>query len=461
MNKKFYLLIGLIVAAIALVIGTSYAYFMATVTGGDSGNETVIKSGNLSLTLTDNNSLTLNGIPGDSASKEFTVTNTGTNETFYNIKMVDVTNTFVDKNDLVYTLVGDNDVNITETVIPSTSDEYLATNITIGKGVTHNYTLTITFKETNDNQDDNKGATFSGKININNEKGVIWPPVSPVQLLNNLYGESNPELVVDDYDNIRYIGADPANYIYFNCDDYNNPTAETCEKWRIIGSFKDIEDSEGQTTERVKIMRDEFVSTSIAWDERDNESPYPYGSNNWATATLNTYLNGEYYNSLKNDTTKNLIDSVVWNLGGSSTYNDVTAKMFYERERGTTVYGSNPTTWTGKIALIYPSDYGYATSGGSTTSRETCLNKELYNWNSPSFSDCKNNDYIFDSSTSQWTLAHLSSNSNNAFRVSSYGFARNSLAYSGYGVRPVLYLESSALIISGDGSEASPFVPRG
>ena len=171
MNKKFYLLIGVIVVAIALVIGTSYAYFMATVTGGDSGNEIVIKSGNLSLTLTDNNSLTLNGIPGDSASKEFTVTNNGSNETFYNIKMVDVTNTFVDKNDLVYTLVGDNDVNISETVMPSTSDEYLATNITIGSGDTHTYTLTITFKETNDNQDDNKGATFSGKININNEKG--------------------------------------------------------------------------------------------------------------------------------------------------------------------------------------------------------------------------------------------------------------------------------------------------
>ena len=454
MNKKFYLLIGAIVVAIALVIGTSYAYFMATVTGGDSGNEIVIKSGNLSLTLTDNNSLTLNGIPGDSASKEFTVTNNGSNETIYNIKMVDVTNTFVDKNDLVYTLVGDNDVNITETVMPSTSDEYLATNITIGSGDTHTYTLTITFKETNDNQDDNKGATFSGKINIDDE--VIKDGTSPVQLLNTLYSESNPELVVDDYDNIRYIGADPANYIYFNCDDYNNPSDSTCEKWRIIGSFKDIEDSEGQTTERVKIMRDEFVSTSMAWDESDDE--FPNGSNNWATATLNTYLNGEYYNSLKNDITKNMIDSVVWNLGGSSTYGDVTAKMFYERERGTTVYGSNPTTWTGKIALMYPSDYGYATSGGSTTSREACLNKELFNWSS--VSDCKNNDYIFDSSTSQWTLTHRSSNAVYAFRVSNYGYASDINASSGYGVRPVLYLESSTKIISGDGSEASPFVPR-
>ena len=450
MNKKFYALIGAIVVAIALVIGTSYAYFMATVTGGDSGNETVIKSGNLSLTLTDNETLSLNGIPGDSASKEFTVTNNGTNETVYNIKMVDVTNTFVDKNDLVYTLVGDNDVNITETVMPSTSGEYLATNITIDKGVTHTYTLTITFKETNDNQDDNKGATFSGKINIDDE--VIKDGTSPVQLLNTLYSESNPELVVDDYDNIRYIGADPANYIYFNCDDYNNPSDSTCEKWRIIGSFKDIEDSEGNVADRVKIMRDESIG-SREWDSN--------GKNNWATASLNTYLNSDYYNSLKNDTTKNMIDSVVWNLGGVSTYTSASnglAKHFYQYERGTTVYGSNPTMWTGKIALMYMSDYGYATSGGSTTTREACLNKELYNWYS--FSDCKNNDYIFDSSNYQWTLVHYSSFSLFAFNVSNSGHAYYYDADYGYSVRPVLYLGSSAVIVSGDGSEASPFVPR-
>ena len=46
--------------------------------------------------------------------------------------------------------------------------------------------------------------------------------------------------------------------------------------------------------------------------------------------------------------------------------------MLYEKERGTTVYSERPTKWTGKIGLMYPSDYGYATSGGSTTNREAC-----------------------------------------------------------------------------------------
>ena len=45
---------------------------------------------------------------------------------------------------------------------------------------------------------------------------------------------------------------------------------------------------------------------------------------------------------------------------------------------------------------MYPSDYGYATSGGSTKDRSACLAKELFNWYSSAFSDCKRNDYLFD-----------------------------------------------------------------
>ncbi len=220
MNKKYYLLIGLIVVAVALVIGTSYAYFMANVSG--NSNDIVIKSGNLSLTLTDNEILSLNGIPGDSASKTFTVENNGTTTVTYNIKMVDVTNTFVDKNDLVYSLKGDNGVNITEAVMPSTSDEYLASNISIDSGKTHTYTLTITFKETNDNQDDNKGATFSGRINIDNgqslykdESGANTP-----ELLDNmvpvLYNGTNWEYA-DVYDKwYDYDAKEWANAVVLN-----------------------------------------------------------------------------------------------------------------------------------------------------------------------------------------------------------------------------------------------------
>ena len=159
---------------------------------------------------------------------------------------------------------------------------------------------------------------------------------------------------------------------------------------------------------------------------------------------------------LKNDLTRNAIESVVWNLGGSSGSRDVTASMFYERERGTTVYSGHATTWTGKIGLMYPSDYGYATSGNSTTDRATCLAKEIYNWDSAS--NCYSNDYLYKSDYSQWTLVHNSSYSNYVFDVSTVGFVGFGTVYDTRVIRPVAFLKSNISITNvGIGTAESPY----
>ena len=106
---------------------------------------------------------------------------------------------------------------------------------------------------------------------------------------------------------------------------------------------------------------------------------------------------------------------------------------------------------------MYPSDYGYATSGGATTNRKACLAKELTNWDSSSYSDCKNNDWIFNGSI-QWVLTPRSSCSDNVFSVSNTGFVDYDNANFLYGVRPSLYLSSNVSIISGDGSQNNPYI---
>ena len=107
---------------------------------------------------------------------------------------------------------------------------------------------------------------------------------------------------------------------------------------------------------------------------------------------------------------------------------------------------------------MYPSDYGYATSGGATTNRETCLAKELYNWDSSSYSDCKNNDWLLDSSTNQWTLTPDSSYSRGVFGVYNPGYVGSNNGASNESVfRPSLYLSSNVSIISGDGTQSSPY----
>ena len=277
-------------------------------------------------------------------------------------------------------------------------------------------------------------------------------------VIEGIYEENQGMLAYDGTvdNNLRYIGANPNNYVYFNCDDYNNPSSSTCELWRIIGVFN--ENSHGISGEKlIKIIRSDSLG-KIAWDSAD--------TNDWSTASLQTTLNGDYLNGsrsyassgIKNDITRNMIANVTWKLGGSSTYNDVTSSMFYERERGTTVYSGRPTTWQGKIALMYPSDYGYATSGGSTTNREACLAKELYNWNSSSYSDCKNNDWLLDSSTTQWTLTPYSSNSNDVFRVLITWSVSSYYAGASFGVRPSVYLTSNVGISGGDGTMNNPYI---
>ena len=348
----------------------------------------------------------------------------------------------------------------------------------------------------------------------------IVKPVSVTEKITTLATTDTTNFATDDPDNnIRYIGANPNNYVYFNCSDYNNQSDSTCEKWRIIGVFKNMTKSDGTKEDLVKIVKDERLdNASFSWDYKKNgvgTSTNDYGSNDWTDSQLMMMLNptdylksgytidnnivkdskgqaiyqnmGSYYNGtsgckpsaiasgaeftctsidftstgLKNDLTRNAIESVVWNLGGTASYTSASnglASHFYGYERGTTVYSGRPTTWTGKIGLMYPSDYGYATSGGSTTDRAACLAKEMYNWDGSGVSDCKNNDYLYKSGYTQWTLAPGSSGAYDVFAVNSSGFVGSILANGTYGVLPVAFLKSNISITDvGLGTVESPF----
>ena len=105
---------------------------------------------------------------------------------------------------------------------------------------------------------------------------------------------------------------------------------------------------------------------------------------------------------------------------------------------------------------MYPSDYGYATSGGSTTDRETCLNTELYNWDD--YDDCFNNDWLYRRFW-QWTLTPISSNSTGVFLGYSFGYVRtyNASSTKGSAVYPAIYLSSNVKISGGEGTESSPY----
>ena len=456
-DKKIIILsiVGVLLL-VSIVIATSYAYFTANVSGNKDTNNVVVTNGVMALEYKDGDEINLaNAVPGSSVTKTFTVKNTGNVATNYTIYFSELSNKFVDKTDLVYTLTSsDGGKSVAQTQVPSKNDA-MVSNYAIEAGKTHTYTLTITFLDKDENQDDNQNASFSTKVTINETKEYVEP--TRFELLGKTI--ETTEVATDDPDNnVRYIGADPNNYVYFNCSDYSNQSDSTCEKWRIIGVFKNMTKEDGSKEDLVKIIRDDSLG-EITWNSNN--------VNDWSTASLQTTLNGTYYNgtystgAFKNDSTRNAIESVVWNLGGTASYTSSSnglASHWYGYERGTTVYSGRPTTWTGKIALMYPSDYGYATAGGTTTNRESCLAKELYNWDGSGVSDCKNNDYLYKLDEYQWTLAPTSSNAVLVFYVDSEGYVRNNSAYGHYNVHPVAFLKSNISITDvGLGTAESPF----
>ncbi len=174
-NKKKVNSIVLTVIAIATllvaVIGATYAYFTASVTGNTTASSVIVKTAsNLTLTFKDTDTINLaNAYPGASDSKTFTIKNNSATQLKYTIQWAaGVTNSFAVKSDLVYSISCSNSgATKAQTTAPSTSSS--AQNIvagTIGAGVTQTCTLTLHFRETASNQNSNQGKSFSGKLQL-------------------------------------------------------------------------------------------------------------------------------------------------------------------------------------------------------------------------------------------------------------------------------------------------------
>ena len=252
----------------------------------------------------------------------------------------------------------------------------------------------------------------------------------------------------------RYEGKNPNNYIWFNN-----------EYWRIIGVFDSA--SHGQSGKNlVKIIRADVLD-GLAW--------YKSNTNDWTTSILKSLLNGAYYNAQDGTNSgycignadsatiisncnytkkgiqagyRGMIANVTWYLGGYSSIK-TTTDAFYGYERGTIVYSGRPTSTTGYIGLMYPSDYGYSVLS-SSCARTT-------NLGSYDTATCAGQSWLYGKGY-EWTLTPESSYSYYVFYLDNNGHLNYSRADNGYGSRPVLYLDASVYKIDGDGSLENPYI---
>ena len=467
MKKKHLVIVGVIILSAIVILGLYQTFAL-------SGDITKDTSGYYNVTVTDGTTVTVPA--GSTKTVYYKLTNTNKGIVKYG--------------------VGYSGTNITVKYYSDTQDPVTGT---VDYGKSKFIKLYIENSGTTSST-----ATLSTILGYENGGDLIIPsgvtlvtegytvPVIAATLITNLYNDATKtpvtnnsityqydiknSLMKDNAGNIRYYGASPNNYIYFNCSDYSNQSSSTCETWRIIGVFNN----------KVKLIRGSQIGT-YSWDNK-NESTgaeSAYGKNDWSDARLMKLLNpgyesettggSLYYNSgsgncyagqnnatkacdftstgIKNDTTRGLISEETYSLLGWNSAS-IYANEIYEYERSTgSVYSGNPTEWIGKIALAYPSDYGYAVDLSKCS-------KNLYSYND---STCTSNNWMktIIAPNYGWLLTPHSGTPIYVWHVNSSGNVDVSYnmysAYIANGVVPVLSLRSELNIKAGTGASSDPY----
>lgn len=300
------------------------------------------------------------------------------------------------------------------------------------------------------------GGLLSGAIGItsNTSYTANAAPVTEKaaeQLRQNLT-TTGDGIYIDHTESGRYIyrGANPDNYITFNS-----------ELWRIISVEADG---------ALKIIKNESIGDMAIDTENSRVAEYCNDSSNgcnvWGSSTtmlsssgnnitsmpreigetayalpveeasLNVYLNGEYYNTLVD---ANLINKHVFNTGLLS--------FTAEQTLATDIQQEQAYKWRGNIGLISATDYVRASTNMNCTSINAARTSPY---------PCKENNYLYNGSF-YWTMTPFSySSSYSAWRPHSDGRLGYFGVTTNYGVRPTLHLTPS-ISLTGTGTSSDPY----
>ena len=511
-NNQRVLTIVMVATVLILVIifsGVTYAFFTANNPEGSTAQITS-KSGRMLITYndgTDNIVPVTNIQPSNKILVNKTFTLTGSNTTSglampYKVGLNYVSE-FSDGQIHYYIKRTNTNGNVTSTLvgtanqtIPGNTTETGYTTGTLKKGNrylelatgefkanTSNQTITfnlkIQFPDTGVSQDSEKGKTLTGEIVVNYDPKTIAQTISSLN-----YSENGLEIDNTEDKNIRYVGTNPKNYITFNN-----------ETWRIVGVFNNITTIDNNGNEKqeslVKIIRDERIG-SYSWDSSSSDINNGYGINEWSQADLMYELNCDgtssskycredipngYLSNITNGTVRwyseannnqgttydysknikkgyiNYIATARWNLGGATA--DSSSLNSYKEERGTN-HISNPSDgisrsniWEGKVALMYPSDYGYASTDSLCRNNMSSQTNNVYN--------CQNNNWLFNG-TYQWILSARNNSETYLFNFTYKGWMAGVKASSSSSVRPTLYLKSDIVIVGGTGANENAYI---
>ncbi len=260
-------------------------------------------------------------------------------------------------------------------------------------------------------------AAMQTNLEIKAKGNVVSNPTGGEALLEMVdVVTSGDGLYADTYEERRYIykGANPNNYINFNN-----------ELWRIISVESD---------NTIKILRNEVLSNQ-AWDTSN--------SNNWARpATLNTYLNEEYFNSLINEAQNQIINHIRYIGAIEYNNNDLASQISDEKSN----------EWFGNIGLVTASDV-------IRSNNDINLCGTLRLSNLVNYSICRDTTWMY-SPYRWWTISPYFGYSNYVFYpiYDDRTMDNDRVNSSVFTPRPAVYLSPNVKITGGTGAETDPFL---
>lgn len=287
-----------------------------------------------------------------------------------------------------------------------------------------------------DNNINQKFRDFISKVetNVVQNKGRLFAEFNndtyaTIAMDNQLYIEETPEentitvggvnipivtendgLYADSFETGKYTykGANPNNYINFSG-----------ETWRLISINSDS---------TLKIMRSQNIA-NMPWDTE--------GVSTWnAPATLNTYLNSTYLQTLSE---QSQITSHNWPIGTINYNNNDLASQ---------ITSENSTNWNGKVGLIAPSEYIRA-----NTNNVECGTASLISTN---YNKCINTNWMSSLGTYWWTISHANASFSPIFIHSGGFYYDTDVLSSSRNVVPVVYLNSN-ITLTGSGTQTDPY----
>ncbi len=298
-----------------MTTGLSYAYFSASVKGNENAKDMVVEAGTLSLVYTDGPEIKVQNIkPGWSTTKEALVKNNGTLEANYNIIWQSLTNE-VANNEMVISATCQrlNASGIVEGTCDSISqaaisDMTIAKRVSIEAGITHKYTFTILFKETNADQNTNQGKKFNGVLGIEEYKA--------------------PNFATDSWEAIiaKVKAGNGSEYAVGSTKEVNLGSTYGTHTLRVANTSTPSECSTTGFSQTACGFVLEFAD--IITNHKMNDTNTNAGG--WPSTSMRTFVNNDIYNALSDEIKNAIIDTtVVSGFGPDDTANFTSTDKLY------------------------------------------------------------------------------------------------------------------------------------